>query len=327
MNKKKIPLSELYPIISELLELNGEVTFTVVGVSMQPMLYNKRDSVTIIKPNFPLKKNDLPFYRLDNGQFILHRVVRVNKDGTYDCCGDNCWNCECSIRDDQIIGIVKSFTRKNKKYNIDRSLGYYLYVRLWPLLHHFKKYYRFVREFKKKILFVKNRFFPECEKFVIGDGKVKNIIFRPAAKDEIEDIKLLAKKHGDLEIDKFNNYVLNKNWVTGISASKHFNLLAEKHFLWIASDGKKLIAYAAGSISDKETDNFPVGKLSYIFVDKDYRSFGVGSKLLKIFKKYCRENNCMNLSVSFLEQNDEARRFYKKNGFHTFTETYMCDMD
>ena len=327
MNRKKVSLSELYPIISELIEANGKVSFTVVGISMQPMLYNKRDTVTLIKPEFPLKKYDLPLYRLDDGRFILHRVVKVNKDFTYDCRGDNCWETEKSVRSDQIIGVVKSFTRKNKTYETDSSVGYFLYVRFWPALHYFKKYYHYIPDIKKKILFLKNRLFPIKNKFISEDGTVKNICFRPAAKSEIKGILYLAKKHGDFEIESFGNYVLNQNWITSESAEKYFITLAEKHFLWVAADSERLVAYAAGSVSDKEVNNFTIGKLSYIYVDEDYRSYGIGSRLVELFKEYCREKNCTNLSVSFLSQNAEARKFYEKQGFTAFTETYMSNID
>ena len=327
MNKKKVSLSEMYPLMEELLEQNGKVSFTVVGQSMQPMLYNKRDSVTVYRPEFPIKKYDLPFYRLDDGKFILHRVIKVNGDGTYDCRGDNCWVSEKSIRQDQIIGVVKSFKRKNKVYSTDESVGYFIYVRMWPLLHHFKKYYKYYDSVRKWGLFLKKRLFPAKDKISFGDGTVKEISFKPAAAADIKNILLLAQKHADLEAEKYNNYVLNRNWIKSESAEKKIKIFAEKHFLWVAYDGKKAVAYIAGSVSEKETDNFPLGKLSYIYVDDEYRSSGIGSKLIGLFKDYCKEHNCTNLSVSFLYLNNDARRFYEKNGFSAYTETFLCCID
>lgn len=147
-------MAELYPMISEMIQSNGSVTFTVVGQSMQPMLYNKRDSVTLIKAELPLKKYDLPFYRMDDGRFILHRVLKINSDGTYECRGDNCWNYESNIRDEQIIGIVKSFSRNGKQIEVNNSKGYWLYTRTWKFFHPFKKYYKYFVKFKS--IFIKN---------------------------------------------------------------------------------------------------------------------------------------------------------------------------
>ena len=124
---KRIPMEEMYPLMAEMLEKDGTVTFTVSGWSMQPMVYNLRDTVTLVKPQLPLKKYDLPLFRLDDGKFILHRVVKVYRNGNYKCQGDNRWEPEDNIRDDQIIGVVKSFNRKGKQIDVDKSFGYWLY--------------------------------------------------------------------------------------------------------------------------------------------------------------------------------------------------------
>lgn len=142
---KHIPMEAMYPLMAEMLEKDGTVTFTVAGWSMQPMVYNRRDTVTLVKPQLPLKKYDLPLFRLDNGKFILHRVVKVYKNGNYKCQGDNRWEPEDNIRDDQIIGVVKSFNRKGKQIDVDKSFGYWLYTRTWKFLHPFKKYYKYFK--------------------------------------------------------------------------------------------------------------------------------------------------------------------------------------
>lgn len=145
MNKKIVPLSAIYPLMWKMLEKGGTVTITVAGWSMQPMVYNRRDTVTLVKPQLPLKKYDLPLFRLDNGKFILHRVVKVYKNGNYKCQGDNRWEPEDNIRDDQIIGVVKSFNRNRKQIDVDKSFGYWLYTRTWKFLHPFKKYYKYFK--------------------------------------------------------------------------------------------------------------------------------------------------------------------------------------
>ena len=142
---KRIPMEEMYPLMAEMLEKDGTVTFTVSGWSMQPMVYNLRDTVTLVKPQLPLKKYDLPLFRLDDGKFILHRVVKVYKNGNYKCQGDNRCEPEDNIRDDQIIGVVKSFNRNGKQIDVDKSFGYWLYTRTWKFLHPFKKYYKYFK--------------------------------------------------------------------------------------------------------------------------------------------------------------------------------------
>lgn len=145
---KRVNFNDMYPLIFEMLDNGGDITLKVIGVSMQPMLYNNRDSVTIKRPDAKLKKNDIALFKSTNEQFILHRVKHINSNGSYDFCGDNCWTSEKDIRHEQIIGVVTEFTRNGKKHSVEETL-YKLYVFTWPFLHHFKKYYKYLPKFKK----------------------------------------------------------------------------------------------------------------------------------------------------------------------------------
>ncbi len=118
-------LEEMMPTLIETLKNGGEVTFTVTGSSMLPMLRHKVDTVTLIAPCGRLKKRDIPFYK--NGEkYILHRIIKVNEKD-YTIRGDNCYFIEKGISDDDIIGVVKEFTHKNKKHSVN-DLGYRLYA-------------------------------------------------------------------------------------------------------------------------------------------------------------------------------------------------------
>lgn len=115
MNEKmRVNLSELLPIIEEQLNAGKEVCFSPNGTSMLPMLHPGRDSVFLKSPPSDLKKYDLPLYRRADGQFVLHRIVKVKKNGTYIMCGDNQFVREYGIKNNQIIGIVTGFVRNGK---------------------------------------------------------------------------------------------------------------------------------------------------------------------------------------------------------------------
>lgn len=129
---KRFSLNELAPIMKETLDENGEVSFVSSGVSMLPTIRDRKDTVTIVKPQGKLKKGDVPFYKRDNGQYILHRVIYVNGD-TYVLRGDNQWINEYNIRQDQVIGVLKSIERNGKVYSVD-SKRYKAYVALLPTI-------------------------------------------------------------------------------------------------------------------------------------------------------------------------------------------------
>ena len=129
----KVTMKELLPFIEE--ALNNDKTFTIpiTGTSMRPLLIAGRDTVTLKKCDTQLKKGDLPLYRRKEGAFVLHRVVKVEADGTYTMCGDNQFLKEKGIKHSQIIGVVteitcngKTFSVENKKYQSYVKLGIFI---------------------------------------------------------------------------------------------------------------------------------------------------------------------------------------------------------
>lgn len=106
---------------------------TTVGVSMRPMLRNRRDRV-LIKPRGEerLKKFDLPLYRLPDGKYVLHRVLEV-KDGYYIIRGDNTYRLE-KIPDEWIVGVMAEFWRGKKHYTADHK-GYRRYAAFWQAIY------------------------------------------------------------------------------------------------------------------------------------------------------------------------------------------------
>lgn len=114
--------------IEEALSDQGVYVGTTVGVSMWPMLRNRRDTIIVEPPAGRLRKFDVPLYRRGDA-YVLHRVVEVLPD-SYVILGDNCLQKEHGITDEQIIGVLTGFYRGNKQKSLD-SAGYRAYVRVW----------------------------------------------------------------------------------------------------------------------------------------------------------------------------------------------------
>lgn len=68
----------------------GKLIYTNVGDSMMPLIRQNRDLLIIEKVSGRLKKYDVPLYKRDSGQYVLHRIIKVHKDD-YVICGDNRW--------------------------------------------------------------------------------------------------------------------------------------------------------------------------------------------------------------------------------------------
>lgn len=149
---KKVALKELYPIIKEQLESGRTVTLPITGTSMLPLLVAGRDSVilsSVKKPNI----NDIIFYRRNNGQFVLHRIIGVDENG-YILCGDNQWVKEYGIHDHNIIGVVTEINRDGKTFNInnDKYIKYYKrWLKLFPIRKPLIKILTILRAIKRKM--------------------------------------------------------------------------------------------------------------------------------------------------------------------------------
>ena len=113
-NGKKLVHTEDYvKILEELTSENKTVGVPVSGNSMAPFLISQRDHVIFQKPDRPLRKGDIVFFRRDSGEYILHRIFRIKKNG-YFILGDAQTKLEGPVREDQIFGLVTKIRRKGK---------------------------------------------------------------------------------------------------------------------------------------------------------------------------------------------------------------------
>jgi hypothetical protein len=114
----------------EQLREHGSLIYTNVGNSMLPLLREKRDLLIIERrPEGRCKRYDVVLYRRPSGQYVLHRILKVRKDG-YVLCGDNRRRREFGVPDEWIFGILTGVVRDGKQLKLD-SFRYRCYVHLW----------------------------------------------------------------------------------------------------------------------------------------------------------------------------------------------------
>ena len=105
------PLLETY---RELLQSVNTLPLLVSGNSMVPFLVHGRDTVYLTRVNYPLKVGDMVLYQRDNGEYILHRICRL--EGELFCLvGDAQTVLEHGIRREQIFARVEWVQRKGKQ--------------------------------------------------------------------------------------------------------------------------------------------------------------------------------------------------------------------
>ena len=125
----KVSLEDVRDIMAEKLSNGGEILYSPKGISMLPFIREGRDTVTLKKCDRDYKPGDMVFYRRPEGAFVLHRVIRVQKDGKYTMCGDNQSVLEADVDRDAIIAIVCGLKRGEKEVNLN-GLTHKIYVKL-----------------------------------------------------------------------------------------------------------------------------------------------------------------------------------------------------
>ena len=138
MLEHSVRLDDVMPLIRERLEQGQSVHLSPRGTSMLPMLRQGLDTV-VLSPLPPrrLKKYELPMYQRENGQYVVHRIIKAGE--TYTCMGDNQFQEEPGLTHEQMIAIVTGFTRDGKEHSVEES-SHRVYCRFW----HYSRPIRFV---------------------------------------------------------------------------------------------------------------------------------------------------------------------------------------
>ena len=95
----------------------GKLVYTNEGDSMFPII-RARDLLIIEAVREPLKVGDVPLYKRDSGQYVLHRIVEIKK-GKYSMKGDNRTFIEKGITGKHIIGVLTGIVRNGKTYPVE----------------------------------------------------------------------------------------------------------------------------------------------------------------------------------------------------------------
>lgn len=107
----------------------GRIIYTNVGDSMMPLIKQGRDVLVISVVNGRLKRYDIPLYKRDSGQYVLHRILKVRKND-YVICGDNRFNKEYGITDRHIIGVLSGIIRDGREIPVT-NIKCRIYAHLW----------------------------------------------------------------------------------------------------------------------------------------------------------------------------------------------------
>jgi len=153
------------------------------------------------------------------------------------------------------------------------------------------------------------------------DKKIKII---PAKRNDFGIIQELNQKLFQREWKKFDS-ILNPKWSFSDDGKRYLRkaLFANDFLVLKAVNDDKVVGYLIGKLiavdSSRHLDKRAI--LDNMFVQKEYRQLGVGSKLVKEFLKWAKGNKVDNIRVTAFVDNKRAINFYKRQGFKEYNLT------
>ncbi len=96
-----------------------------------------------------------------------------------------------------------------------------------------------------------------------------------------------------------------------------------------------MCAMASGTVLKTRFTGFMFGcgrcctvsrNITSIYIRPEYRGTGIGSELIRLFKEYCRDNDCGEINVTFADGNTRGEEFYRTQGFEELTRTFKLEV-
>lgn len=128
---RMVDTKEYLDVVCDLLrEGRNNVPVTVAGSSMTPFFHHG-DTVYLNLPQKPLKKGDVVLYVRPTGQYVLHRIIRVNGDGSLIMLGDAQVDREWIEGSAAVRGIVVKVLHRGKVLTRS-SFRWWFFEKIWP---------------------------------------------------------------------------------------------------------------------------------------------------------------------------------------------------
>lgn len=132
-------------MLRDLVNEGKECRLLISGSSMAPFLVHERDSIVFSKPDRELRRGDMVFYQRDNGQYVMHRILKVKPEGLY-IIGDAQTEVEGPVKPEQVFALVTKVNRKGKWVGPGNFWWWFfstVWLRLFPIRRLILKLYPF----------------------------------------------------------------------------------------------------------------------------------------------------------------------------------------
>ena len=139
-------------------------------------------------------------------------------------------------------------------------------------------------------------------------------------KEEVKDL-LVELQEYIVSIDKEKYKIITKEY-----RDNYFNKTMDEIYkyegkMYLYKDNDKIIGFIVGLINNLEESTYDFkcpkrGRITELVVSKHYRKSGVGSILLHSMEDYLKSVECKDILLGVFAYNENAIKFYEKNGYH-----------
>ncbi len=140
-------------------------------------------------------------------------------------------------------------------------------------------------------------------------------IVKPAVRDFSEIFLLLKQLWPD---KKFDRERTKKIFSDGLNDTNRTFLIAKK--------GEKTVGFVSLSIRGSLYDDGLLGNIDELVVDENYRSMGVGKKLLDEIIRVARRKSCKRVELDSAFRRKKAHHFYLSQGFEKCNFLFSKDI-
>lgn len=139
-------------------------------------------------------------------------------------------------------------------------------------------------------------------------------------KEDVKNLLLELQEHiHSVDPEGYNIVGVNYREMSFLDTTEDVKKYNGKIMLYVEND--EVLGMVIGLINNdtEETYNFRApkrGRISELVVKKDVRSKGIGSMLLKSMEDYLHSVGCESILIGVFAYNNEAVKFYEKNGYH-----------
>ena len=138
--------------------------------------------------------------------------------------------------------------------------------------------------------------------------------------DDIKDLLVELQEYiQNIDIEGYN--ILQKNYRKLYFEKVLNDVKNYKGKIFLYEEDNKIVGLVVGIVNNDEIETYDFkapkrGRITELVISKNVRSKGIGTVLLKYMENYLKSIGCKDILIGVFAYNDNAVKFYRKNGYH-----------